>query len=417
MEQSTSLITEHLSYRDLPIAEQFPILKQTVFGRPLVYFDNAATTQKPLKVINAINEYYLSLNSNIHRGVHHLSQKATDAYEESRNAVAQFINAKHSREVIFTKGTTEGINLVADCFGRHQMKEGDSIIISALEHHSNIVPWQMLCDKTGVMLKIIPMNENGELLIDAYKALLDDTVKMVAVSYVSNSLGTINPVKEIIELAHKNGSATLIDAAQAIQHLPVNVQELDCDFLVFSGHKMYGPTGIGILYGKEEWLDRLPPYQGGGDMIKTVTFVKTEYNELPFKFEAGTPHIEGAINLKSAIQFINEIGLDEIASFENGLLSYATNSVLELPEVTIIGNARAKTSSLSLSVNGAHPYDIGVLLDKMGIAVRTGHHCTQPVMDFFCIPGTVRASFAIYNTTTEIDVFIKGLKKAIKMLI
>jgi cysteine desulfurase / selenocysteine lyase len=417
MEIKTDNITEFLSYQGMPVRDQFPALNQRVFGKTLVYLDNAATTQKPWKVINAIQEYYTTINSNIHRGVHHLSQKATDAYELSRNTIAEFLNARSSREIIFTKGTTDGINLIADCFGRYSIKEGDSIIISAFEHHSNIVPWQMLCDKTGAKLKIIPMDENGELLLDEYKALLDDTVKMVAISYVSNSLGTINPVKEIIKLARANGSATLIDAAQAVQHLPVDVQDLDCDFLAFSGHKMYASTGIGILYGREEWLEKLPPYQGGGDMIKTVTFVKTDYNELPFKFEAGTPHIEGAINLKAAIDFINEIGLQNIAPFEQGLLQYATSAVMEIPEIEIIGKASKKTGSLSLSVRGAHPYDVGVLLDKMGIAVRTGHHCTQPVMDFFCIPGTVRASFALYNSTTEIDVFVEGMKRAVKMLV
>jgi len=417
MEIKTENIQEYLTYNGSPVRDQFPSLNQMVYGKPLVYLDNAATTQKPWKVINAIQEYYTTINSNIHRGVHYLSQKATDAYEVSRNSVAEFINARNSREIIFTRGTTEGINLVADCFSRYGISEKDSIIISSFEHHSNIVPWQMLCDKTGARLKVIPMNEDGELLIDEYKALLDDTVKIVAVSYVSNTLGTINPVKEITELAHQNGSVVLIDAAQAVQHLAINVQELNCDFLAFSGHKMYGPTGIGILYGKEEWLEKLPPYQGGGDMIKTVTFVKTEYNELPFKFEAGTPHIEGAITLKAAIDFIKEIGINEIAAFEQGLMEYATAAVQEIPGLNIIGKAKAKTGSLSLSVQGAHPYDIGVLLDKMGIAVRTGHHCTQPIMDFFCIPGTVRASFALYNTTSEIDTFVTGLKRAINMLV
>ncbi|WP_207420764.1 aminotransferase class V-fold PLP-dependent enzyme [Desertivirga brevis] len=417
MELKSEDIQEYLSYQGNPVREQFPSLNQMVYGKPLIYLDNAATTQKPWRVINAVQDYYTTINSNIHRGVHYLSQKATDAYETSRNTVAAFINAKSSREVIFTKGTTEGINLVADCFSRYGISDKDSIIISSFEHHSNIVPWQMLCDKTGARLKVIPMNEDGELLMDDYKALLDDTVKIVAVSYVSNTLGTINPVKEIIELAHQNGSVVLIDAAQAVQHLSINVQDLDCDFLVFSGHKMYGPTGIGILYGKEEWLEKLPPYQGGGDMIKTVTFVKTEYNELPFKYEAGTPHIEGAINLKSAIDFINEVGLDEIAAFEQGLMTYATSAVQGITGVNIVGQAKAKTGSLSLSVTGAHPYDIGVLLDKMGIAVRTGHHCTQPVMDFFCIPGTVRASFALYNSTSDIDRFVDGLKRVVNMLI
>jgi cysteine desulfurase/selenocysteine lyase len=417
MELNTEKIEKYLVYKGEPVSKQFPALHQSVYGKPLIYFDNAATTQKPWEVIHAINDYYTTINSNIHRGVHYLSQKATDAYEESRNTIAQFINAKHSREIIFTKGTTDGINLVADTYGRYAVNAGDSVIISAMEHHSNIVPWQMLCEKRGADLKIIPMTENGELIMDEYRKLLDETVKIVAVNYVSNTLGTINPVKEIIDLAHQNGTPVLIDAAQAIQHIEIDVQELDCDFLAFSGHKMYGPTGIGILYGKEEWLDKLPPYQGGGDMIKTVTFLKTEYNELPFKFEAGTPHIEGAITLKAAVDFISEIGINEIAAFETGLLQYASTEVAGLPGVNIIGNAVAKASALSLSINGVHPYDVGVLLDKMGIAVRTGHHCTQPVMDFFCIPGTIRASFAIYNTTDEIDRFVASLKRVVSMLV
>lgn len=417
MESEKVYIEPFLEYQGEPVAGQFPALHQTVFGKPLIYFDNAATTQKPWEVIHATNEYYTKMNSNIHRGVHYLSQKATDAYEQSRNSIASFINARTSREVIFTKGTTEGINLVADCFSRTGIKKGDSVIISSLEHHSNIVPWQMLCEKTDATLKVIPINEQGEILLDEYEKLLDDTVKIVAVSYVSNTLGTVNPVREIIELAHKAGSAVLIDAAQAIQHIDIDVQQLDCDFLAFSGHKMYGPTGIGVLYGKEEWLDRLPPYQGGGDMIKSVSFVKTEYNELPFKFEAGTPHIEGAISLKSSVDFLNKLGINRIAAYEAGLLQYATEKVLQIPQVSIIGTAKRKASSLSLNVAGAHPYDVGVLLDKMGIAVRTGHHCTQPIMDFFCIPGTVRASFAVYNTAAEIDRFAESLAKAVKMLV
>ncbi|WP_207426256.1 aminotransferase class V-fold PLP-dependent enzyme [Pedobacter sp. SYSU D00535] len=417
MEIKSEINYSYLEYQGAPVRHEFPALHQDVFGKPLIYLDNAATTQKPWKVIHATNKYYVEMNSNIHRGVHYLSQKATDAYEISRNTIAEFINARQSKEVIFTKGTTEGINLVADCFGRYAVNEGDSVVITSLEHHSNIVPWQMLCEKRNATLKVIPIDENGEIILDEFEKLLDETVKIVAVSYVSNTLGTINPVKEIIELAHKNGSAVLIDAAQAVHHIPIDVQSLDCDFLVFSGHKMYGPTGIGVLYGKEEWLNKIPPYQGGGDMIKTVTFVKTEYNDLPFKFEAGTPHIEGAITLKAAVDFIREIGINEIARFEAGLLKYATEQVLQLPEVQIIGTAKAKASSLSLNIRGAHPYDVGVLLDKMGIAVRTGHHCTQPIMDFFCIPGTVRASFAVYNTMEEIDKFLESLRRAIKMLV
>lgn len=413
----TEQVQPFFKYREEPVNRQFPALNQLAYGKPLIYFDNAATTQKPASVIAAISEYYTTINSNIHRGVHYLSQKATDAYEVSRNAIAGFIHARNSREVIFTRGTTEGINLVAESYGRLAVRAGDSILISALEHHSNIVPWQMLCERTGAVLKVIPMDDNGELIMKAFAGLLDPTVKLVAVSYVSNTLGTINPVREIISMAHANGTPVLLDAAQAVQHLPVDVQELDVDFLVFSGHKMYGPTGIGILYGKEEWLDKMPPYQGGGDMIKTVTFEKTEYNELPFKFEAGTPHIEGAITLKAAVDFITGLGIDRIARFETGLLRYAEDRVSEIPGVRIIGKARAKTGSLSISVPGVHPYDLGVLLDKMGIAVRTGHHCTQPIMDFFCIPGTVRASFAVYNTTEEIDRFTGGLQRALKLLI
>ena len=418
MELNTEKQTEkYFEYKGGPIAEQFPALQQTVYGKPLIYFDNAATTQKPLSVIQAISDYYTGINSNIHRGVHYLSQKATDAYEVSRNAIAAFINAKNSREVIFTKGTTDAINLVADTFGRFEVNAGDSVLISAMEHHSNIVPWQMLCERKGANLKVIPMDEDGVLMMEEFVKLLDETVKIVAVNYVSNTLGTINPVKEIIDLAHKNGTPVLVDAAQAIQHLEIDVQTLDCDFLAFSAHKMYGPTGIGILYGKEEWLEKLPPYQGGGDMIKSVSFIKTEYNELPFKFEAGTPHIEGAITLKAAVDFINELGINEIAAFETGLLNYATSEVRKIPGVDIVGKAKTKTGGLSLSVAGVHPYDVGVLLDKMGIAVRTGHHCTQPVMDFFCIPGTVRASFAVYNTTDEVDRFVQSLQRALNMLL
>lgn len=417
MDVNTENSIRQFLYNGAPVREQFPSLHQSVYGKPLVYFDNAATTQKPYSVIDAISDYYKTINSNIHRGVHYLSQKATDAYEVSRNAVKDFINARSSSEIIFTKGTTDGINLIADTFGTYCMKAGDTVLISAMEHHSNIVPWQIMCEKHNAVLKVIPMNEDGELLMDEYERLLDGNVKIVAVTYVSNTLGTINPVKEIIDLAHSRGVPVLLDAAQAVQHVAVDVQSLDCDFMAFSGHKMYGPTGIGILYGKEEWLDKLPPYQGGGDMIKTVSFTGTEYNELPFKFEAGTPHIEGAITLKSAVDFITAIGISEISSFENSLLQYATAQVNEIPGVNVVGKAKSKTSVLSLSVNGVHPYDAGVLLDKMGVAVRTGHHCTQPVMDFYCIPGTIRVSFAVYNTADEIDYFISGLKRAIKMLV
>lgn len=417
MEAFTDQNEISLIYKGEPVSKQFPALQQTVYGKPLVYLDNAATTQKPYAVIQAITEYYSTINSNIHRGVHFLSQKATDAYELTRNAVAEFINASNAYEVIFTKGTTDGINLVADAFGSYALGPGDSVLISAMEHHSNIVPWQIACEKKGAFLKVIPMNEAGELLMDEYVKLLDDSVKIIALTYVSNSLGTINPVKEVIRLAHQRNIPVLVDAAQAVQHTKVDVQDLDCDFLVFSGHKMYGPTGIGILYGKEEWLNKLPPYQGGGDMIKTVTFEATEYNDLPFKFEAGTPHIEGAITLLSALEFIKEIGLDNIERHESELLRYATERLLEIPEVKIVGTAKQKAGAISLVVDGAHPYDIGVLLDKMGIAVRTGHHCTQPVMDFYKIPGTLRLSFAVYNTKEEVDLFMSSLSRAIRILI
>lgn len=398
------------------IRRDFPILDTKVNGRPLVYFDNAASTQKPWQVIKAIEHYYTNLNSNVHRGVHCLSQKATDAFEASRRKVASFINAEHDYEVIFTRGTSESINLVAHSFGKQFVKAGDTIIISSLEHHSNIVPWQILCEEKNAQLKVIPINDKGELLMDAFKAMLDETVKLVSVNYVSNSLGTINPVREIIELAHSKNIPVMLDAAQAVQHMPVDVQELDVDFLAFSGHKLYGPTGIGVLYGKEKWLNQMPPYQGGGEMIKTVTFEKTTYNELPFKFEAGTPHIEGVICIGAAIDYINEIGLEKIERYEHDLLEYATEKLSEIEGIKFIGTADNKASVISFNLENIHPYDVGVILDQLGIAVRTGHHCTQPLMDIFEIPGTVRASFAFYNTTAEIDVLVAGVKKASTML-
>lgn len=399
------------------IRADFPILKREVNGRPLVYLDNGATTQKPKAVIDAITNYYLDMNSNVHRGVHYLSQISTDAFEVTRKKVQEFINAKEEYEVIITKGTTDSINLVAQCYGKAFVHEGDEIIISAMEHHSNIVPWQMLCEEKGAILKVIPMNANGELDIDAYKSLLSSKTKIVSVTYVSNSLGTINPIREIIELAHAIDVPVLVDAAQAIQHIKVDVQELDVDFLVFSGHKMYAPTGVGVLYGKENLLNAMPPYQGGGDMIKDVTFEKTTYNELPFKFEAGTPNIEAGICLANAIDYINEVGIDAIKDYEDELLAYATAEISKIEGVRIIGTASKKSSVLSFVVDGTHPYDIGVLLDKQGIAVRTGHHCAQPVMEQFEIPGTVRASFAMYNTKEDIDVFIAGLNRALSMLV
>lgn len=398
------------------IRKDFPILDTKVYGRPLVYFDNAATSQKPWPVLKAIENYYTTLNSNVHRGVHYLSQHATDAFEESRRKTASFINAAHDYEVIFTRGTTESINLVAHSYGEAFVKKGDEIIISALEHHSNIVPWQMLCEDRGATLRVIPMNDKGELQMDVFAGLLNEKVKLVAVNYVSNSLGTINPVRDIISLAHRHNIPVMLDAAQAIQHIPVDVQELDVDFLAFSGHKMYGPTGIGVLYGKEEWLNQMPPYQGGGEMIKTVSFEKTVYNELPFKFEAGTPNIEATICLGAAIDYINQIGLEKIQQYEHELLEYGTAQLSQVDKVQLVGTAAEKASVLAFNIEGVHPYDTGVILDKQGIAVRTGHHCTQPIMDFLCIPGTVRASFAFYNTREEIDALVAGVKKAVSML-
>ncbi|MBS3992840.1 MAG: cysteine desulfurase [Bacteroidetes bacterium] len=397
------------------IRADFPILNQQVNGKPLIYFDNAATSQKPRVVVDAIAAYYNTINSNIHRGVHTLSQKATDAYELSRQKIQHFVNAKHSHEIIFTRGTTESINLVAHGFSQ-LLKKGDEIIISHLEHHSNIVPWQLACEKTGAVLKVIPINEKGELLMDAYEKLLTNNTKVVAINHISNSLGTINPIEEIIEKAHAKGAAVLIDGAQATAHLKIDVQKLNCDFYCSSAHKMYGPTGVGFLYGKEEWLKKLPPYQGGGEMIATVTFDKTTYAELPFKFEAGTPNIEGGIVFASAIDYINSIGLDNIAAYENELLHYATQKLSEIDGIKFYGTANHKTSVIAFNIGDIHPYDIGSIIDKLGIAVRTGHHCTQPIMDFYQIPGTIRASFAFYNTKEEIDELIKAIKRAQIML-
>jgi cysteine desulfurase/selenocysteine lyase len=399
------------------IRKDFPLLKRKVFGKDLVYFDNAATTQKPVQVLEVLDKYYAEYNSNVHRGVHLLSQEATAAYEGARKKVAAFINAASSDEVIFTKGTTDGINLVASSFGRKFLKEGDSILISAMEHHSNIVPWQMICEDKGATLKVIPMDKNGVLQMDLLPELLDDSVKLVSLTYVSNSLGTINPVREVIRQAHAKNIPVLLDVAQAIQHMPVDVQELDVDFIAFSGHKIYGPTGIGVLYGKAKWLNAIPPYQGGGDMIKTVTFEKTVYNVLPYKFEAGTPDISGAIGLGAAIDYVNEIGLDVIAAAEHELLVYAKQQMADIEGIRFIGEATERASVISFLIEGVHPYDLGELLDKQGIAIRTGHHCTEPVMDFFGIPGTCRASFAFYNTTAEIDLLVAGIKRAAAILI
>jgi cysteine desulfurase/selenocysteine lyase len=397
------------------IRAEFPILSQKVNGKPLVYFDNAATSQKPKVVIDAITAYYEEINANIHRGVHKLSQLATDAYEISRSKIQHHINARHNHEVIFTSGTTHGINLVSNGFAAI-LKAGDEVMVSNLEHHSNIVPWQMLCERTGAKLTVIPMNNQGELVLEEFEKLLSEKTKIVAVNHISNALGTINPIKEIIEKAHKAGAAVLIDGAQAAPHIKPDVQELDCDFYVFSGHKICGPTGSGILYGKEAWLNKLPPYQGGGEMIKEVTFEKTTYAELPHKFEAGTPNIGGGIVLGTAIDYLNSIGFDNIAAYEHELLEYGTQRLLEIEGLKIYGTSKNKTSVISFNIEGIHPYDIGAIVDKLGIAVRTGHHCAQPIMSFFNIPGTVRASFAFYNTKEEIDALVEAVKKAKTML-
>ncbi|GGH13538.1 cysteine desulfurase [Sphingobacterium alkalisoli] len=398
------------------VRADFPILRKQVNGKPLIYLDNGATTQKPTKVIDAIVSYYSDMNSNIHRGVHYLSQISTDAFEVTRRKVQTFINAEYEHEIIITNGTTHSINLVANCYGKAFVHAGDEIIISAMEHHSNIVPWQMLCEEKDAKLKVIPMDERGVLDMEAYKDLLSDRTKIVSITYVSNALGTINPIKEIIRLAHERNVPVLVDAAQAIQHLKIDVQELDVDFLTFSGHKMYGPTGVGVLYGKQKWLNAMPPYQGGGDMIKDVTFEKTTYNELPLKFEAGTPNIEAGICLANAIDYIEEIGLDQIKAYEDELLNYATTRLAEVEGIKFIGTSAQKSSVISFVIEGVHPYDVGVILDKLGIAVRTGHHCAQPVMDQFHIPGTVRASLAMYNTKDEVDSLVEGVKRAVNML-
>ncbi|WP_026977316.1 aminotransferase class V-fold PLP-dependent enzyme [Flavobacterium tegetincola] len=397
------------------VRADFPILSQKVNGKPLVYFDNGATSQKPQVVIDAISKYYSEINANIHRGVHTLSQLATDAYEESRLKIQKHINAQFSHEVLFTAGTTHGINLVANGFASI-LKPGDEVLVSALEHHSNIVPWQMLCEKTGAILKVIPMNLEGELIQSEYDKLLSDKTKIVTVNHISNALGTINPIREMIAKARKFDAAILIDGAQATPHLKPDVQDLDCDFYVFSGHKICAPTGTGILYGKEAWLNKLPPYQGGGEMIKEVTFEKTTYAELPHKFEAGTPNISGGIVLGVAIDYMNEVGFENIQKQEKMLLEYATKKLLEIQGLKIYGTSSQKTSVVSFNIEGIHPYDIGTIIDKKGIAVRTGHHCAQPIMSFFQIPGTIRASFSFYNTTEEIDLMVDAIKKAQAML-
>ena len=398
------------------IRQQFPILTREVKGKPLVYFDNAATSQKPKVVIQALVDYYSGYNANIHRGIHTLAEEATAAFEATRDTVQQFINAAHREEVIFTKGTTEGINLVANTWGRQNIQEGDEVLISAMEHHSNIVPWQLLCEEKNAILKVIPVDDSGELLLDEFQSLLNSNTKLLAISHVSNTLGTVNPVKRMIAAAHKVGALVLVDGAQSSVHLDIDVQEMDCDFFVFSAHKLYGPTGVGVLYGKRHLLEAMPPFLGGGEMIKEVTFEKSTYNELPYKYEAGTPNIADVIAFKAALDFINLVGKENIRKHENELLLYATAQLEQIDGLHIIGTAREKISVVSFVIDKLHQQDIGILLDNAGIAVRTGHHCTQPLMNRFGIAGTTRASFAVYNTKEEIDILITGLHKAIKML-
>ena len=401
---------------DVPrIREDFPILAQKIQGKPLVYLDNAATTQKPQPVLDAIHSYFTEYNSNIHRGVHWLSQRATEAYEEARIKAQRFLNARESREIVFVRGTTEAINLVVQSYGRKNVGPGDEVIISAMEHHSNIVPWQMLCEEKNAKLRVAPINDSGELLLDEYEKLFNSRTRFVSVAHVSNALGTLNPIRQIIDIAHRRNVPVLLDGAQAAAHVKVDVQDLECDFYAFSGHKLYGPTGVGVLYGKSALLEAMPPYQGGGDMISSVTFEKTLYNVLPFKFEAGTPNIAGGIGLGAAIDYLNGIGLEHAAAYENDLLAYATGAIAGIPGVRLIGTAREKASVLSFVIEGIHPHDIGTILDQDGIAIRTGHHCAQPVMDRFGVPATARASLAFYNTREEIDALVKGIHKVIEI--
>jgi cysteine desulfurase/selenocysteine lyase len=406
---------EQKAFNVRQIREEFPALRQQVYGKNLIYFDNGATSQKPKLVLDAINLFYSKENANIHRGVHYLSQRATTDYEAARQRIQRYLGARKSEEIIFTKGTTDSINLVAFSYGS-TLAAGDEILISAMEHHSNIVPWQMLCERQGCVLKVAPINQRGELIMDEFDKLLSKKTKLVSITHISNTLGTVNPVKEIIQKAHAVGAKVLIDGAQSIQHMHINVKELDCDFYVFSSHKVFGPTGIGVLYGKEDILDRMPPYQGGGDMIARVTFERTTYNELPFKFEAGTPHIAGGICLGKAFEFLESIDMDAAERHERELAKYAEDMLDTFEGLQIIGEAKNKTSVVSFSMKGIHPFDIGTLLDKQGIAVRTGHHCTQPLMDFYGIPGTVRASFAFYNTKEEIDTFVGAVERSLSML-
>ncbi len=397
------------------IREDFPILKTKVRNKPLVYFDNAATTQKPQQVIDTLNKYYTSMNSNIHRGVHYLSGVATDAFEEARIKIKNFINAASEKEIIFTKGTTESINLVSNSFGRSNIKEGDEIIISNMEHHSNIVPWQLICNEKKAKLRIIPIDDNGEIIFDEFVKLISEKTKLISVVYISNSLGTINPVKDIIEIAHKYNIPVLLDAAQTVNHKTVDVQELDCDFLAFSGHKLYGPTGIGVLYGKEKILESMSPFMGGGDMIAKVTFKETTFNELPYKFEAGTSNIADAFSLGTAIDYITSIGMEKIVVHEASLLDYTTQRLKEVPGLKIIGNAKQKSAVISFVFDNIHPHDVGTFLDFEGVAVRTGHHCTQPVMERYNIPATSRVSFGLYNTIEEVDILVDALKRIVEV--
>ena len=397
------------------IRDDFPILKQFVHGKPLVYLDNAATSQKPQAVIDSLVQYYTTTNANVHRGVHTLSQQATEDYEGARAKVRQFIGAAEDREIIFVRGTTEGINLVAQTYGRRNIGPGDEIIVSNMEHHSNIVPWQMLCEEKGALLRVVPINDDGELLLDEYEKLLGPRTKLVSMVHQSNSLGTILPVAQIIAMAHSHGVPVLLDGAQSVPHLPVNVQQLGCDFLVFSGHKLYGPTGIGVLYGKAELLEAMPPFQGGGEMIKSVTFEKTIYNDLPNKFEAGTPNIAGAIALGAAVDYVTELGIDRIQAYEHELLEYGTRALSDISALRIIGTATEKAGVLSFVMDGVHPHDIGTILDTEGVAIRTGHHCTQPLMERFQIPATARASLAFYNTREDIDVLVKAIDRVIEV--
>lgn len=395
----------------------FKILDQKIYGRPLVYLDNAATTQKPQVVIDTLKAYYETINSNIHRGVHYLSQRATDEFEAAREAVRRFINARHAYEIIFTRGATDSMNLVAASFGRTFLHEGDEIVVSEMEHHANIVPWQFLCEDRGCVLKVLHFNEKGELCIEQLDQLITLKTKIVAVTHVSNSLGTVNPVKQIVEIAHKKGVPVLLDGAQAVSHCKVDVQALDCEFYCFSGHKMYAPMGIGVMYGKEEWLNKMQPYQGGGEMIKQVTFAKTTYNDLPFKFEAGTPSVGDAMGLKAAVEYMENIGIENIAAYEKELLDYAEERLSSIEGLRIYGQAAQKAAIVSFNIDKIHPSDIGAIIDKLGVAVRTGHHCTQPIMDHFGIPGTVRASFALYNDKKEIDDLYEAVYRAKNMLL